>query len=202
MTFGKNEYLLSFWEETAKFFLLGGGVQLIFSYNLLYKDIYTPETLSFIPLGGKSEVFPTQSPIEFLFLFIVYGYLYPWYLVFYLTITMTTMRPIFLSVNFFVLIQNIVHFRPVKKKKRRTATKSGILSRSRFAKLGDRDKKVSPSSATATNFKMRGGRYRRPRQKCVADFGDRDRFQSEGRPVSATATKKCRPLRRPRQISK
>ena len=25
MTFGKNEYLLSFWEETAKFFLLGGG---------------------------------------------------------------------------------------------------------------------------------------------------------------------------------
>ena len=89
-----------------------------------------------------------------------------------------------------------------EKKKRRTATKSGILSRSRFAKLGDRDKKVSPSSATATNFKMRGGRYRRPRQKCVADFGDRDRFQSEGRPVSATATKKCRPLRRPRQISK
>ena len=108
-----------FWSEWIPFILLGGnsevfptregGGQLIFSYNLLYKDIYTPETLSFIPLGGKSEVFPTQSPIEFLFLFIVYGYLYPWYLVFYLTITMTTMRPIFLSVNFFVLIQNIVH---------------------------------------------------------------------------------------------
>ena len=106
-----------FWWEWIPFILLGGnsevfptrgGVQLIFSCNLLYKDIYTPETLSFIPLGGKSEVFPTQSPIEFLFLFIVYGYLYPWYLVFYLTITMTMMRPIFLSVNFFVLIQNIV----------------------------------------------------------------------------------------------
>ena len=226
MTFGKNEYLLSFWEETAKFFLLGGGVQLIFSYNLLYKDIYTPETLSFIPLGGKSEVFPTQSPIEFLFLFIVYGYLYPWYLVFYLTITMTTMRPIFLSVNFFVLIQNIVHFRPVKKKNGEPRQKAAFcrgrgsqnsatatkkcrplrrprqISKWGAAGIGDRDKNVSPTSATATDFRVRGGRYRRPRQKSAAHFGDRDRFQSKGRPVSATATKKCRQLRRPRQISK
>ena len=29
MTFGKNEYLLSFWEETAIFSYKGGGVQLI-----------------------------------------------------------------------------------------------------------------------------------------------------------------------------
>ena len=40
-----------------------------------------------------------------------------------------------------------------------------------------------------------------PRQPSVAVFGDRDKFQNEGRPVSATATKKCRPLRRPLQKS-
>ena len=51
---------------------------------------------------------------------------------------------------------------------------------------------MSPTSATATDFRVRGGRYRRPRQKSAAHFGDRDRFQSKGRPVSATVTKKKR----------
>ena len=79
--------------------------------------------------------------------------------------------------------------------------------------------KVSPTSATATYFEVKSGligdrdsesvavfgdrdRFqsegrpdRRPRQKSVAYFGDRDIFQNEGRPVSATATQKKRPQR-------
>ena len=99
---------------------------------------------------------------------------------------------------------------------------------------GDRDKlpanrdyKVSPTSATATYFEVKGGPYRRPRQwKCrrirrprqiskwgAAGIGDRDKKVS---PTSATATdfrmrggryrrprqKRCRRLRRQRKISK
>ena len=87
-------------------------------------------------------------------------------------------------------------------KKCRPLRRPRQISKWGAAGIGDRDKNVSPTSATATDFKVRGGRYRRPRQKSAAHFGDRDRFQSKGRPVSATATKKCRRLRRPRQISK
>ena len=102
--------------------------------------------------------------------------------------------------------QTQLQWRPVQWQKksehdsfRRTATSGGNLSRSPFAELGDRE--VSPSSATATNFKMRGGRYRRPRQKSVAHFGDRYKKVS---PTSATATsgiatKKCELYHRSRQ---
>ena len=69
-------------------------------------------------------------------------------------------------------------FRPVKKKK----------------KPLNRDKKRHLAAVAVR-------KTRRPRQKSVALFGDRDKFQNEGRPVSATATKKCRPLRRPLQKS-
>ena len=67
MTFGENEYLLSFWEETAKFFLPGGGVQWIFSYNLLYKDIYTPETLRFSTWEERAKYFLLRVQLSFSF---------------------------------------------------------------------------------------------------------------------------------------
>ena len=60
--------------------------------NILYWYI-------FIPLGGKSEVFPTRGPIEFLFLFIVYEYLWYGDLAFYLTMTTMT-KPIFFVLKF------------------------------------------------------------------------------------------------------
>ena len=58
-------FVLSPWEEKAMSFLL--GIQLSFSFNLLYMNVYILEISCFIPLGGKNEVFPTRGPIEFLF---------------------------------------------------------------------------------------------------------------------------------------
>ena len=70
--------------------------------------------------------------------------------------------------------------------------------------LGNRDKRVLPCSANATNFKVRGGRYRRLRQKCrplrrplqksVADFGDRDfgKCDKKVRPLSPKSARAVR----------
>ena len=104
--------------------------------------------------------------------------------------------------------QTQLHWRPVQSQKkserdsfRRTATSGGNLSRSLFAELGDRDKRVLPSSATATNFNLRGGRYRRPRQKSVAHFGDHYKKVSltSATATSGNATKKCYLYHRSRQ---
>ena len=55
------------------------------------------------------------------------------------------------------------------------------------AGIGDRDKKVLPTSATATDFKVKGGRYWRPRQKSVFDFGKCDKKVRALSPKSARA---------------
>ena len=97
--------------------------------------------------------------------------------------------------------QKQLHWRPVQCQKksehdsfRRTAESGGNVSRSPFTELGDRDKKVSPSSATATKFKMSGGRYRRPQQKSFADFGNRD-FGKFDKKVQTLSPKSARVVR-------
>ena len=158
MTFGKNEYLLSFWEETAKFFLLGGGGSNWFSLIIYCIRISTPRrpwVLS--PWEERAKYFLLRVQLSFSSIYCIW-------------ISIPLISRVLFDDNddddeadFFVCKFLRTHteyssFPSSEKKNRRTATKSGILSRLRFAKLGDRDKKVSPSSATATNFKMRGGR--------------------------------------------
>ena len=66
---------------------------------------------------------------------------------------------------------------------------------------------VTSEPRTATRVAEFGERRPRqiagePRQQSIAVFGDRDKLENEWWPVTATATKMCRRLRHPRQISK